>query len=217
MKSILITSFLFFFNIFYGFSQPDPYNILKAVNDKLAKVKNYTADVLIKIDVETIKIKDRKARISYTHPDKFEFKADGFILLPKNSGQGDFLKILHQKSNAIYIGEEMINNTKTSIIKVIPAELNSDIILAELWIDIKKSLVVRMKTYTKQSGSYTVNFEYANNPFDLPERVIVEFDLKGIKLPSKFSGDLEDLSKQISKGNTKGKVILIYSNYQINK
>ncbi|HPD64199.1 MAG TPA: hypothetical protein P5050_01815 [Bacteroidia bacterium] len=218
MKSIAVIIILLnFFILSPVYPQKDAGKILKAVSEKLSKIENYTADVLVKIDVETIKIKDRKAKVIFRKPDKFEFKSDGFILLPKNSGQGDFLKLLNQQSTALYVSEEIINKIKTSLVKIIPTDPGSDVILAELWVDVARSLVVKMKTYTKQNGSYTVNFFYAMHPFDLPDKIVVEFDLKGIKLPAKLSGDLEDLSKHVSKGNTKGKVTLYYSNYVVNK
>jgi len=211
--SILVLSvFLLMLN-----AQPSADAILKQVGDNWAKINNYSADVLIKVDVETIKIKDRKAKVFYTKPNKFEFKAEGFLLLPKKSGQADFMALLTQKSNAIYVKEELINNVKTHFLKIIPIDPNSEVVLAEVWIDKLNPRLVKMKTYTRQSGSYIANFLYSTNPFNLPTQIIIEFELKAMKLPGKMSGDLEELNKQMQKKGSKGKVTMIYSNYKVNQ
>jgi hypothetical protein len=93
-----------------------------------------------------------------------------------------------------------------------------DIILAQIWIDEENLRMVRMKTYTKSSGSYLVDFTYTNYPFDLPAGIRVEFDVKNMSLPSSMTGDMEDLSKKLEKkGGTKGSVSIEYSNYEVNK
>jgi len=215
MKSLLKIIALIIISSYSNAQNADA--IIKSVSDKFAKINNYTADVLIKIDVETIKIKDRKAKVSYKRPDQFSFKSDGFILLPKNAGQGDFMKLLSQKSTAIYVKEEIINNVKTHFIKLLPVDPNSEVVLAEVWIDKVYSRVVKLKTYTRQSGSYTVYFYYSSLPYNLPERTIIEFELKTLRFPGKLSGDLVELEKEMKKKGSKGRVIMIYSNYKVNQ
>jgi len=207
----------FFFTIVNLNAQPNADDIIKKIGEKWSKINKYSADVLIKVDVESIKIKDRKAKVTYTKPDKFEFKAEGFLLLPKKSGHSDFMSLLTKQSNAIFVKEEVINNITTYFIKIIPVDPNSEVVLAEVWIDKKDSRLVKMKTYTRQSGSYIINFLYAGNPFNLPSQIIVEFELKAMKLPGKISGDLEELNKQMQKKGSKGKVTMIYTNYKVNQ
>ncbi len=135
--------------------------------------------------------------------------------IPQNTNDIVVLSIIEY--TAIDEKTEEINSIKTRLIKLIPMGSDLDIILAQLWIDEDKLRIIRMKAYTKSSGSYTIDFSYMDNPFDLPSGIRVEFDVKSMSLPSTLTGDLENLSKKLeNKGVTKGVVQIEYSNYIVN-
>jgi hypothetical protein len=197
-------------------AQEAPKEILSKVKEKVEEVENYSVDVLVKVEVDFINIKDRKAKVTFTKPDKFDVKAEGFTLLPKKGMEMEYMDLINQPYTAILIKEEIINGVNTKLIKVIPDNSDGDIVLAELWIDPTTSIMYKMKTYSKSSGTYTVFFYFSNNPFDLPEKVVVEFEVKNNKLPAAFTGDIDALGNSDKKDKiSKGKVIILYSNYEI--
>jgi len=197
-------------------AQVDADKLLKSVGTRLSKINGYTVDLLIKVEVDMVKINDRKAKLTYQKPNKFKFDSEGFLLLPKTGMEMDYMKLIEKQANAIYIKDEFVNNVSTHLIKVIPVDPASDVVLAEMWVDPKKAVVMRMKTYTKESGSYLVNFYYTNHPYNLPDRMIVEFDVKGSKIPQKIAGgEFNSKEKELLFKDSKGKVIVIYSNYKV--
>ncbi len=181
---------------------------------KMDKVNDYEVDVNIKVDVEFINIKDRKAKLYYKKPDKYEIKSDDFALLPKNGAAMEYIKILKENHTAIYEAKEKAKGKELDKIKIIPTESQSDIILASIWIDAKANRLIKVEAFTKNSGSYLVELVYDKNPFDLVSKTIIEFDLKSFQMPAKM-GDMKSFGKNDKKENTKGKIIMTYENYKI--
>ncbi len=198
-------------------AQKDAGDLVKDLALKMQLVEKYTADILVKIDVEFVNIEERKAKVFFEKPDKFEIKSTGILLLPKKGVEMDYLKLFSSEFTAIDEKTEIVSGVQARLIKIIPMGSELDIVLAQVWIDEGNLRIVRMKTYTKSSGSYSIDFNYNNNPFDLPAAIRVEFDVKNMSLPSTLTGDLESLSKKLdSKGVTKGIVSIEYSNYIVN-
>lgn len=189
---------------------------IMAFKEKMEQIENYTVDVRIKVEVDFINIKERKAKVTFTQPDQFDFKAEGFALLPKKGMEMEYLNVMNEGFTSIFIKEEMVNGVNTSLIKMIPDNSDGDIVLAEMWIDPKTSVMHQMRTFSKNSGTYIINFFFAEHPFDLPDRVEVKFDIKNKKLPVAITGDIESIGKAVEKGNSEGKVIIRYENYVVN-
>ena len=200
----------------YSLQAQDAESLLKSVGQNMDKILRFEADALVKVDVDFINIKDRKMKISFESPDKFTFKAEGLALLPKKGLQMDYLQLLKAKYTAIDVGEEVVRDRKTRIVKVIPEAEDSDVILAQLWIDPELSRIMRMKTYTRKSGSYIIEFEYNTTTRPLPDLLTVSFEINNMTFPSKAMNEM--MTKGIQKPDSlpkKATVIVQYSNYKI--
>jgi hypothetical protein len=203
-----------------GFTLPaqeqDADALLKSLGKNMDKISHFEADALIKVDVDFIDIKDRKMKVKFESPDKFTFEAEGLALLPKKGLQMDYLQLLKTSYTAISVGNEVVRNRKTSIIKVIPEAEDSDVILAQLWIDPELSRIMRMKTFTRKSGSYTIDFDYNNNFRPLPDLLTVSFEINNMTFPTKAMNEM--MTKGFQKPDSlpkKATVIVQYSNYKI--
>jgi len=187
--------------------------ILDKLVTKMEKVKPHSVDMNIKIDIEFLKIKERNATLIYNSADDIEIKSDDFLMMPKNGAQMEYLKIIKNRSAAIYEGQED-GMTK---IKIIPGENKEGLILANILIDEKTNRIIKMKAFTESNGSFVSKFEYGKNPFDLPSKVYLEFDMKNFQIPAQFSGDIDAVSKNQEKKseNTTGKVVITYKNYKV--
>ena len=217
MKKIVLILIFYFPILLNAQSYEDPDQLAKAVAVKMSKVKKYTADVEIEVDVEFVKIDKRRARLFYEYPDKFEIKAKGIALLPKKGAEMEYLQLMNSEFTAIEEGMDTSGEIKTRKLKIIPVGSETDIVLAQVWIDEKNLRIEKMETFTKSSGSYNIDFAYSDHPFDLPDSITVKFDVKDMSLPASMTGDFESLAKKIEKkGSTKGKVVLNYSNYEVN-
>jgi hypothetical protein len=214
LKTLLIT--LICSSVGLTLQAQDAESLLKAVVTGMDKILRFEADALIKVDVDFIDIKDRKIKIKFESPDHFTFDAEGLALLPKQGMQMDYLKLLKAKYTAIDVGEEVIRTHKSRIIKVIPESEDSDVILAQLWIDPELNRIMRMKTFTRKSGSYLIDFEYNTNFRQLPDLLTVDFEISNMAFPAKAMNDL--MSKGIQKPDSlpkKARVVVQYSNYKI--
>ena len=215
MKTLRIIILLVTFTFIAKAQDAEP--ILNKLVNKLEKVKPYTVDLTINIDVEFLKIKERKAKLVYNGPDDIDINSDDFMLMPKNGAQMEYLGIIKNRSAAIYEGTEKDSkgNTLTKI-KIIPGKNKDGVILANMVIDEKTNRLLKMKAFTESNGSFISEFEYGNNLYDMPSKVLLEFDMKNFQIPAHLSGDIDAVGKKnaTKKETTTGKVVITYTGYK---
>ena len=178
--------------------------------EKLEKVPPYTCDVNINIDVKFIRIKERVGKMIYRSPDDIDYKIKGFAFLPKKE-MGTTSTSLFKED---FIAIDMGNENENQIIKVIPMDINSEIVTGQFWID-SADLVQKMILITKEKGSYTAEMSYNDTPFDLPSKISMSFDVKNQKMPALLTGDLEGYTEEMDEDEvSKGTITITYSNHQ---
>lgn len=178
--------------------------------EKLEKVPPYTCDVNINIDVKFIRIKERVGKMIYRSPDDIDYKIKGFAFLPKKEMGTTSTSLFKEDFIAIDMGDENENQ----IIKVIPMDINSEIVTGQFWID-SADLVQKMILITKEKGSYTAEMSYNDTPFDLPSKISMSFDVKNQKMPALLTGDLEGYAEEMDEDEvSKGTITITYSNHQ---
>ncbi|MCF8307577.1 MAG: hypothetical protein K9I68_01065 [Bacteroidales bacterium] len=200
-----------------AYSGNNPKDLLDKFRDHMLQVHDYKAKVNIRVDVDFINIKDRKAVVFFEQPDKFEFSAGGFALLPRKGMEMEYLELLQTDYSAINAGTKTIDSVQTQMVKVIPNNDSLDIVLAKMYLNPETHLLHRMKTFTKESGSYTINFSYAGHPYDLPDQLEIIFDVKNQKLPVSLTGDMKSIGKEIKESKKRARVIIDYSEYVVNR
>ncbi len=223
MKKLIIIICLFF--IQFGFTQSkDPDEILKNVITNFNKVEDYVVDVNIKVDVDFLKVPETKAKIYFKQPDKVHLEAEGFAMLPKNGMEFSPSSLLKKAYTSIYESDIDLNGFNTSIVKVIPLGDQGDVILSTLWIDQKVKVIKKVESTTKTNGTFTIDFTYSDKiNYPLPEKIVFAFNLDKMNIPSTITGETSNSSSdkknknRLSDSRTKGKVIVNYSNYIVNK
>lgn len=205
-----------------AFSQ-DVNPLLKKVKAKLEKVHDYVAEGRMKIDVAFIKAPAGKVKIFYKYPNNFKLKRDGGIsLLPKGGVSVNMNSVFTNGDYAaIAAGESIVDKTKVKVIKLLPADENSDVVLTTLYIDEANLLIRKATTTTKENGTYEMNMNYgAFAEYGLPDKAIFTFNTKDYKLPKGVTMEFDsgEKKKEADKmKNKKGKVEITYSSYIINK
>jgi outer membrane lipoprotein-sorting protein len=219
MKKILL---IFIFLINAAFTQSkNPDEILNKVKENFDKVKNYIVDIDVKVDVNFLKVPDSKAKIYFKQPDKIKFESDNFALLPKEGLNFSPLAILKNKYTAIYEKDENLNGINTSVIKVIPLNDKSDIILTTLWIDTIKNVIIKSESTTKINGTFSMEFNYNNSidNYPLPSSMVFTLNVDDKNIPKRINEDIESEQKpkkENKKKSTTGKVYINYYNYKVN-
>jgi outer membrane lipoprotein-sorting protein len=202
----------------------DANQLYYALRDKVLKVKDYTADVKIKIDVAYMRIPEVKGKLYFKAPDKMRLERNGGLsVLPKKNISMTLNSLMPPGNvTAIDAGYETIGAKKIRIIKVIPDDETSNIVLTKLWIDEAAMVALKTETSTKDQGTVVMNLEYgAYTTYGLPDRVTVSMDVKEYKLPQGVTMDYNDATEvqknaKAAKGK-KGTIQLTYLKYDINK
>lgn len=217
----LLLFLLFMTNLVFTQSK-DPDKILENVVDNFSKVQDYRVDVNIKIDVEFIKVPETKAKIFFKQPDKIHLESDGFAMLPKNGMEFSPTALITKEHTAIYEKDVILNGVNTSLIKVIPLGDQGDVILSTLWVDQVMNVIRKVESTTKTNGTFTIDFSYAKDlKYPLPSEIVFSFNVDKMNIPATISGETAPENPKKKKGRsdgvTKGKVIVKYNNYEVNK
>lgn len=204
-----------------GADAPDV--LIQKVKAKLELVKDYVADGKMKTNVAFIKAPIGKIKLYYKKPNKFKLvKEKGISILPKGGISINSSSILTMNNfTAIDAGEAEVNGTKTRIVKILPLDENSDIVIATLYIDETNLLIKKSATTTKENGSFEMEMFYGGYAnYGLPDKMIFSFNVKDYKMPKGVTLDFDDELKPEEKEKLKkkkGKVEFVYTQYTINK
>lgn len=225
-KPFQILPFLFFtFHFLLSghltYAQLPALELVKKTKAKLDKVNDYIATGKMKTDVVFIKAPISNIKAYYKKPNKFQVKRDGGIsLLPKGGVSVNISSLLlTDEYTAIDAGNGTVEKQAVRIIKLLPLNENSDVVLTTLYIDEQHLLILKASTTTKDNGTYEMQMNYGKYAdWGLPDKVIFSFNTKDYKLPKGVTLEYDDGSKkpELPK-NKKGKVEITYSSYVINK
>lgn len=209
IKWLFILLFSFSIGLFSAQSSDAKKRMLNMV-EKLERVPPYSCDVNINIDVKFIRIKERVGKMIYRSPEDIDYKIKGFAFLPKKEMGTTSTSLFKDDFIAIDMGKENENQ----IIKVIPMDINSEIVTGQFWID-SVDLVQKMILITKEKGSYTAEMNYNGTLYDLPSKIRMSFDVKNQKMPALLTGDLEAYTDEMDEDEvSKGTITIMYSNHQ---
>jgi outer membrane lipoprotein-sorting protein len=202
----------------------DANELIKKVKEKLALVNDYQAEGVMKTDVSFMKVPESKVTIYYKKPDKFKIKKqDGISIVPKGGGNIN-LAALFEGNNytAVPAGKSTFNGAPVTIVKLLPLDEKSDVVVSTLYIDEKDALVKKAIVTTRENGTYEMEMQYGKFiSRGLPDTITFLFATKDYKLPKGLAFDY-DAGEQPPKNNTatgsqKGKISISYTNYVINK
>lgn len=195
--------------------------LFESIRAKLVAVNDYTAEVLMRIDVPFMKVPQLGGTLYYKAPGRLKLERKGGIsILPKN---GISLSVDQMMPvgpvTVIEAGSEQIGTVQTRILKVIP-EGESSLILTKIWVDEKRKLALRTETTTRDQGTVLSDFSYGKyTEQGLPDRVVFVMDVKEYKLPKGVTMDYnegKDPPKSRPAGPSKGRIEIRYLSYKIN-
>lgn len=202
----------------------DADKLIRDVRAKLGQVNDYKATGKLKTDVSFLKIPVSDIQVYYKKPDRFKVKKDGGISLLPKGGISVNLNSLMMMDNvtAVNAGESVFQGAKVKVVKLLPLDENSDLILTTLYIDAVRLLIYKSVTTTRDNGTYDMQMVYGRyEKYGLPDKVIFSFNTKDYKLPKGVTFEYETGEKpeqtQDALKNKKGKVEITYSSYAINQ
>ena len=197
--------------------------IINKIKAKFEKVNDYQAKGKLKTNVTFIKAPVASVKVFYKKPDKMKIiNESGISFIPKGSVNINLNNVLANTGNYDVIDGGKEAATGLWIIKLLPTDENSEIVLATLYIDEKNLVIRKAKNTTRESGTYELDMYYGVYAgFGLPDKVIFSFNTKEYKLPKGVTFDYDTGGKKPKNDemlkNKKGKVEITYSQYTINK
>jgi hypothetical protein len=218
-RSVLLLAFLFPVCLY----AQDVDVLMKKLRVKMDAVNDYRAMGRLKTDVSFLRVPVSKIQVLYRRPDKFRIKKDGGISLLPKGGISVNLNALLATGNvtAIDAGAAVLKGAAMRLIKVLPADEKSDIILSTLYIDEQKLLIRKAVTTTRENGTYEMEMDYGKYAgYGLPDRVVVTFNTKDYKLPKGITFEYDPGQKpadpKAKPADRKGRVEISYDTYAIN-
>ncbi len=199
-----------------------PVELINKIKAKLEKVNDYTAKGKLKTNVVFIKAPVASVKVYFKKPDKMKIvNEEGISFIPKGSVNINLAKFLSAGGNYEIVDAGKEANTGLRILKLLPTDENSDIVLSTLYIDEKTELIKKAKNTTRDNGTYELEMSYGRYAsFGLPDKVSFSFNTKDYKLPKGVTFDYDSGGEKTpvdSMKNKKGKVEITYSEYLINK
>jgi len=222
LKVFILICIPLFFKMELGYAQ-EPAAVVKQIRDKLEKINDYEADAFLKTEISFLKVPDAKVKIYYKKPDKIKIKNEnGISLVPKETVSISLYSLVNSHYQALDGGTDMIQGIPVRIIKLLPSDENAELVLAILYIDMKRLLVLKARTTTRENGTDEVELHYGKFlSTGLPDQIAFSFNTQDFKLPKGVTFDYDDGSvkkKPADTGkNQRGKIEITYLSYSINK
>lgn len=220
LQTVLISTCLLFSSI--SAQENDPETILQNVVLKFEEIKDYSADVRVKVDVSFLKIPDMDAKLYFKQPDKTRITSENFAMLPRQGFNFSPVNLLRKKHTSFFQKNELIGNVDAAVIKVIPLEESSDLIMSTLWIDTQNNIILKAEVSARPNGIFTVQFEYftTESGYYMPRKMVFTFPANQMLFRKDIKDPMESEESKTDSNREKqetGKVIVEYSNYKINK
>jgi outer membrane lipoprotein-sorting protein len=220
MKKIFILFFVLL--LFVQLSAQTPQELINRIKVKLEKVNDYTAKGKLKTNVIFIKAPIASVKVYYKKPDKMKIvNENGISFIPKGAVNINLAKFLSGAVNYEIVDAGTEPATGLRILKLLPSDENSEIVLSTLYIDEKAELIKKAKNTTRDNGTYELEMSYGKYiAYSLPDKVIFSFNTKDYKLPKGVTFDYDDGAEKKPDENfknKKGKVEITYIEYLINK
>ena len=222
MKNVLyiLTLLIAFTADSYGQDAPA---LVKKVKAKLDKVNDYTATGQMKTSVSFMKVPAAEVKVYFKKPGKIKIKNEkGISLVPKGTVSISLNNLLSSQYQALDGGVDNIDGVPVKVVRLLPVDDNGEVVLSKLYIDEARSLILKAKTTTRESGTNELEMHYGKlADYALPDRIVFSFNTQDYKLPKGVTFDYDDGStkkKETAKSeNQRGKIEITYSDYIINK
>lgn len=198
--------------------------LVQKVKDKINLVNDYQANGKMKTNVSFLKVPVATVKVYFKKPEQLKIKNEkGISFVPKGAVNINMSNVLSSgKYTVLDAGNDKIRNTAVKVVKLLPEDENSDVILSTLYIDAVNLVILKTKTTTRDNGTYELDMSYGKYiAYGLPDKIIFSFNTKDYKMPKGVTFDFEDGSKKKTADekikNQKGKMEITISNYIINK
>ncbi len=187
------------------------------IKKRMDSVKQFSASLILDLDVPFIRMPTKTAKITYSIGKKMEFSSKDFVMLPKRGLDFSLSEIFKYPFITVDRGVTERNGRSLKMINIIPTTNQSELALATLYMDTKAVRIVQSEINTRKEGSYTLLMNYTQLKDILPSYVEATFAIERLKIPLNFmgKGTTIDRKKMRSMETKTGKIKMQIKNYVI--
>lgn len=222
MRPIILFLLLIPLSLFAG--AQDAQVLVQKVKDKINLVNDYQANGKMKTNVVFLKVPVATVKLYFKKPNRLKIKNEkGISFIPKGAVNINMNNVLSSgKYSVLDAGNDKIGATVVRVVKLLPQEDTSDVVLSTLYIDAVNLVILKTKTTTRDNGTYELEMSYGKYiAYGLPDKIIFSFNTKDYKMPKGVTFDFEDGTKKKTTGdklkNQKGKIEISINDYMVNK
>jgi hypothetical protein len=212
LKKRIFSIALAFFLIWPGWigarEEGAPY--LDAVIKRFSLLKDYTVDVKVHLDIETVKAPDMEGKLYYKAPDKMKIESKRVFFFPREGGY--FNPAAFKPENfEVDLLEHLVEEGRKAVrLKLTPKKARWSGQGFILTIDTERNLIREIDTSPFGGREIKASVEYGRfDHFDLPTRVSLQLDMETDG--TRFFDPSLQRAKRI-----RGKIEIVYSNYRVN-
>lgn len=135
--------------------------VLRRALDLRAGVQDYTAEVLVTVDVPGITIPQRLATVYFKRPDKLHIESKSVVMIPRQALlMGNLGSEIAAESQVLLAGTQTQNGVPVHFLKIIPTgqRASSDRVL--LWVRGDRFTVERLELHTGGQRQVAVSWEH---------------------------------------------------------
>ena len=223
MKTFFLIFSIHFLLVLTGLNAQEPAALMQQIRNRLEKINDYEANAQLKTEISFLKVPDARVKIYYKKPNHIRIlNENGISLVPKETMSISLYSLVNSQYQALDGGTDIFQGTPVRIVKLLPTDENGELVLATLYIDAKRLLILKAKTTTRESGTNEVELSYGRFlSLGLPDQIIFSFNTQDFKLPKGVTFDYDEggVKKPVPEAgkNQRGKIQITYWNYSLNK
>ncbi len=192
---------------------------LLQVRSRLDSIQGFTAHLTLDLDISFINMPTKTASVLYERGSPIQFSTEDFAMIPKRGLDFTLREIFAYPFITVQRGYRTIGNEDLKLLQVLPTDDRSQLVLVTLALDTESYRIKQAEIHTKKDGTYSLNLNYSNASFPLPEKVTVSFEMEHLRIPINFMGKDTDIDrKQMrQKGEKGGSIFLTIRDYTMKK
>lgn len=186
--------------------------ILQNVKANFDAVKDYSANLTGKVEMERLKVPQMKVKIYFKQPNKFKTESKGTSFIPRNILDLNPSDLLSKFDGFVMGKEDSEGKVFYKIRLVTKAEKGKQIRESFIWVDESNWTITRLEAFPSEGRKIEVLIESTtiDNKYILPSKITARFD---------FETNPDSLAEKIyspQRVPRKGSAELIYSDYEVN-
>lgn len=217
MKKFLITAVVSYQFMSIGFCQPSAREILERVEERFKEIKDYTAEALVSVEMERLRIPRRKITVQFKQPDKFNFDSEGFAIIPREGFGLTSSQFTPEKFDAEIEGQDTINNYRTYKLRLIPKEGSIKGKHLFIWIDTQEWVIrkTESKPFDKRLVNVIIDYGKVENKYLLPSNIRVE--LKSDEEEADNLPEIKGFENMPRRMPRAGTITITFTKYMVNQ